>query len=343
MNKTLYLFSLVLVLNLPLSAQTPIWQEDFTSPEGWTLQSNWSIEAMLKFDYSPIIFNFDLSAFSPVIYVDEHSEYLTIKQYLAVWQSMVTTEKAEISILTDEDEVVLWSYELADGFWGHPNGEDIVFPFDEFAGKNIRFRFRSFGPTTGAWLNWIVFNMEISATFENDLCVKSITGPNFRDINEAGAWSVEVINYGQQAQSNYVIELFDMKTDDIVASLTASNVLDPGESSTHALAWTPNEAYNTVLYARVIPIEDDYPANNSSGNHFLRIHPDIEYDLLVWDNDNGIPTILNPGTGNNQEPDEVITDLLDFAGFEYTKLWILPPSLNEFEIILATLGCYCVS
>lgn len=343
MKKTLYLFVLALLLEVPVSAQTPIWQENFQSQGGWTLEDNWSIAGQLLFDWSPIVTNYDLAATSPVISVNENSEVLIINQFLEPWPSSVTTERADISILVDEEEIVLWSYELADGVWGSPTGEDLVFPFDAYAGKDIQFKFRSYGPTTDAWMNWKVFQMEISGTFENDLCAHGITGPNSLEINETGSWFVEVKNFGQQAQSDYIIELYNLKSGDMLGSATANDPLAPGESAVHLVEWIPVEAENTALYANVAAVSDDFQDNNTYGSHFLRIHPDMEYDIYVWDMDNGIPTIIDPEKADVVQPSEAIERALDYAGFSYLTGWDLPSNINDYEVILATLGCYCLS
>ena len=71
--------------------------------------------------------------------------------------------------------------------------------------------------------------------------------------------------------------------------------------------------------------------------------PDIAYSMLVWDNDNGIATIVCPETGDLERPTVVLTRVLDKAGIGYQLVNSLPLSLIEYDVIFISHGNFCLS
>jgi hypothetical protein len=74
----------------------------------------------------------------------------------------------------------------------------------------------------------------------------------------------------------------------------------------------------------------------------LRINPPQEVNILVWDNDNGIETIINPETGVNQQASATIEQNLQEAGLQYSLLEKLPVDLSQYDIVIATMGSHCL-
>jgi len=115
------------------------------------------------------------------------------------------------------------------------------------------------------------------------------------------------------------------------------------EIKSYDFSWTPNAAQNTFLYALIVNDGDEYVLNNSSNGKFLRINPDIECDILVWDNDNDIPSIVDPEKGDVVQPSAGLERAIGFAGLEYDFVNDLPDDLYNYEMIFSTMGCYCLS
>jgi len=88
---------------------------------------------------------------------------------------------------------------------------------------------------------------------------------------------------------------------------------------------------------------DEYDGNNSSKSHFVRINPDFELSILLWDNDNGIETLTCPVHGDVIQPSTALSRVLDEAGFEYTVVHYLPDNLDTYDMVFSTMGCFCVS
>lgn len=342
MKKLIYLLLLVLIFKLPVFAQTNTWFETFNSGEGWTLDPNWTVNGgKLEFYWTPQIPNFDLSAISHVISLPENVYDLTITQYLDVF-SGTGNEFAEIRLMVGGDTVVLWNYNLEEGNWGSSSGEDLTFVVEEYAGQDIQLVFRTYGNDTFNWNWWHIFEVKMSALFENDLSVTDISGPSKVELLETGTWNVEVKNLGSLIQDEFSILLFDLKTGDMIGMIENAGSIDPQQTMNYSFDWYSAAAYNTAFYGMVITNGDQFSPNNVSQSHYIRIEPDMEYDILVWDNDNGILTVVDPEKGDEIEPSKGLMNALDDAGMEFSYVTSLPEDLSDFEMIFSTMGCFCV-
>lgn len=338
-----YLF-LSLLFAGQIAAQTIYWEEDFNYDSGWTLEEeNWYItSSMLQFAWFPDIQNFDLSAISPPIVLNENVHELSILQYLDIW-SPTNYEFAEIIIIHGDEETIIWDYALINGNWGYEGGEEIVFSMEEFAGEEVQFKFRTYGGSTYNWNYWSIYNMKLTAVFDNDLCVENILGPQSLEIGEPATFNVVVKNLGTNPQTGFVIDLFNYRTEEWIGTHEVTEIISNGESFFAPFEWTAGAAQNTSLYAEIHPVLDDFADNNISDGFIVRVNPDIEFSLLVWDHDNDIATIIDPEKGDFIQPDVGITRALDGAGIDYEKVYNLPENLNDYDIVIATMGCYCLS
>lgn len=345
MNKILFTILLSSLWFTGLNAQSPFWTENFSTPEGWTVENNWNITGgMLYFDWNPTIYDFDESAVSPFIQLDGHVEDVVIVQSLEVYNP-TPDEMAEIIIITSEDEFIIWDYELSEGNWGGSSGTEIILPLSEFAGESIQIKFRTYGGTTFNWSWWQIHSISIMATYDYDLTVSNIQGPNNVDVGGAGDWIIEIMNQGTEDIDNYTVSLIDSKSGDIVDELESTAPLEAGQTFIYGLDYSPSLAYNTLIYCKVTADEDQLTLNDLSNGSFLRIEPDIDYKILVWNNDNGIQSIVCPEEGDLITPIEGLTRALDDAGLEYDLYNYLPDAedLQDYDLVLSTLGCYCLS
>jgi len=122
-----------------------------------------------------------------------------------------------------------------------------------------------------------------------------------------------------------------------------SDPINPQSSKYIDFQWQTNQIQNTVLRAAIVLAADDFQMNNISRGHFVRVDPGIECSILFWNSDNGIETITDPEKGDLITPAEGLMRVLDNAGFAYDYKTFLPNNLNDYNIIIATLGCYCLS
>lgn len=327
-----------------MQAQTVYWEENFNSGQGeWTLEDNWTVAAgKLEFYWTPSWTNFDLSAKSPLISLPENIAEITFLQYLDVF-SGTGNEFAEIALHSGSESTVLWNYNLVNGNWGDPSGSELTFPIAEFGGQDVQIEIRTYGIDSYNWNWWDVFEIRMSALFEKDLAVNAIDGPNSVELLEEGTWTVDVKNFGSQPQAGYTVKMFCYKTGNMIGSITVPGIIEPQEILTYSFQWSSNAAFNTAFYGIVELDGDVFEANNISKSKFVRVDPGIDFDILVWDNDNAIQSVTCPEQGDLIEPSTALTRALDVAGYEYTYAVSLPADLNNYEIIFSTMGCYCVS
>ena len=53
-----------------------------------------------------------------------------------------------------------------------------------------------------------------------------------------------------------MVNLLDAKTGIVVDDILVTNSIEPGESMVYGFSWTPNAAYNTIMYGQVAAAED---------------------------------------------------------------------------------------
>lgn len=342
MKNTILIWLLLLFLANRGLGQTPFWIEDFGSPQGWYLEDNWVIaNGKLEFYWSPAINNFDQEALSPLISLDNNVGDLIVTQYLDVF-SGTPDESAEIAIISGNETTVIWDYTLLQGNWGISSGTDILFPLADFAGQDIRIRFRTYGLTTFNWNWWDVYEIKLTAFYDKDLAVHNISGPNSLEILETGTWQVEVKNLGVDPMSDYTVYIYDKKTGNQIGSIIETESLISQETRSYNFDWTSNVAFNTVFYGAVQSETDQFDGNNASQAQFVRIKPDIDFDVLVWDNDNGIQTVTCPEQGDAITPSTGLKRALASADISYDYYSYLPDNLDDYDMIFATMGCFCV-
>ncbi len=327
-----------------LPAQTPYWCETFDIGQGWSLDENWSVaDGKLRFYWSPASINFDLSAVSPVISLDAGTQQISIIQYLDAFNSSSPPETAEIILLCNGTEDILWSHQLSSGNWGQTNGSELMLDISNYGGEDIRIKFRTYGFNTYNWNWWDIFELRLITLFENDVAITQITGPTVMDAHETATWQLAVSNLGSQPQSGFSLNLKSYRYGETIGEMLVEEPLGPQETVSFSFDWTPDTAQNTALFGTVSIQGDEFQDNDRSNGHFVRVRPDMAVNVLVWDHDNAIQTIIDPETGEMLEPSAALMRVLDDAGIMYDYAAGLPANLYDYDIVMATMGCYCVS
>jgi len=346
MKKLVYLSLLMLMLQVSSFSQTAIINENFMQPvNGWEMENNWSQqEGYLMLYYYPIVQNYDLSSRTPEFYVPTNGGNVVFNMFIDVFMSTVTDEKCEIlAVRSNGDEDLIWSYNLSDGAWGSFSGDELSLSLNDYVGETIRLRLRSYGATTGAMWGWFLFNVNFTTWFDYELSAVNISGSSNLLIQEQGSWQVGVKNQGLMPESNFEVELYCYKTGQRIAEGTHSNSLSPGQTTNVTLQWASEQSINTVVYARIISENDQFLNNNKTSGHFVRVEPDMDYNILIWNNDNGISTVVQPETGQLQRPGIGIQKAFQAAGINADYTTNLPANLENYNIVIATMGCYCLS
>lgn len=344
MKKIIPLLALLAVMHLPLHSQTVYWTENFDFGGEWTLQDNWHIsEGKLHFFWHPQVINFDLVATSPAIQLVDEAETLKVRQFLEIYGSSTPSEMAEIILVAAGEEHLLWSHALSAGSWGASYGSNLELDVSAFAGQTVYFKFRTHGPATYQWNKWEIFELQLLATFGHDLAAYNISGPKAIDAANGGTWTLEVRNLGTQSQSAFTVSMYSHKFGDLLGTVDVEETIHPQQSINVDFEWVPEFAHNTLLYAEVSSPVDEFSGNDISANHFVRVGPDFDFNVLLWNNDNGINTVICPDQGDLVRPTVVLGRALNNAGITYQLVNSLPANLSGYDIVIASLGCYCLS
>lgn len=345
MKKLLLLLTFFILLILPGFGQTMIWDEEFLEmPPGWDFEGNWGVEnSNLLLYYYPITENFDFHAESYEVDIPANGGELTISQFVDVYLSHVTNEKTEITITHSGGEDVLWTYELLNGAWGSYGGVDLSFDMEAYAGETVKLKFRSWGATTGSLWGWYIYSVNLLATFDHELTAVEISGPTNLYPNVDGNWQVEVKNIGLETENGFMVKLYSYKEEGDVAMVEFDQTISPGETVSVDFTWSSEVLHNTCMYADIISETDEYLVNNRTEDHFLRIEPEYDYIVLLWNNDNGIETIFNPETGIKEQAHKSLVRALNIAGIPYDLVQSLPNDLSGYDLVISTMGTYCLS
>ncbi len=191
--------------------------------------------------------------------------------------------------------------------------------------------------------NWNIFNISLLTNFNNDLAVTAISGPNNIPYGQGGSWSFTVANPGSLSQDFFEVSFRDIKNCFLPSYLQVNELLLPGQSMDLNFVINYPGQMNTVVYARVELPNDDFPDNNNSSKLFLRVEPEMEFDILVWDNDNSVATIIDPEYGDFVGAEAGIIGALSDAGIDFDLSLVLPDDLIEYDMILCTMGPWCRS
>jgi hypothetical protein len=341
MKKFLVLFVCFLsIFSIPLFAETIYWEETFDYNTGeWSLEQNWTIaDGKLELYWYPTVSPYDLSAISPLISLPFNVGDLVVTQYVNVFS--IVNEVAEIIINHDGIQQVLWSYEMINGNWGSEGGTDIIFPLTDFAGEDIQVEFRSHGNSTYNINWWSIFNVAVTALFDNDMVALGVEGPTNLQPGTSGSWTASVRNGGLLEQTEYTVELCKYGGD-VVSSIQVYEPLQPGETADFDFDWMPVDQENTGIYCTVQLAADEYNDNNISDCSYLRVAEPQNYEVLVWDNDNE-SDYYHPETGAYLGTEMGIKEALDKNGISYTSTTYLPEDLTTYDAIFIALGIYCV-
>ncbi len=345
MQKLVYLLLLIFLAQVTAFSQTAIIDEDFFDPlSDWEMEGNWmQEEGYLMLYYYPIVEDYDYSTYTPEFEVPVNGGDVIINCFIDVYQANTTDEVCEVSVMYGEQEEILWSHNLTEGAWGEIAGTDITLPMDDFIGETVKIRMRSYGSSTSALWGWFVFNVNFTTWFEHELCAMELSGPTNLDIMEEGLWQVKIKNQGLNTESDFNVNLFSQKDNQSIAYGSFDGDLNSGETGYVDIVWATENVHNTVLYAKIDSPMDQFENNDYSNGRFLRIESDAEYNILFWDNDNGIESVEQPETGILQEPHAGLLKAFQVSGINMEFVNSLPDNLEEYDIVVTTMGCYCLS
>lgn len=146
--------------------------------------------------------------------------------------------------------------------------------FASYVGSNRHIVFKhGLGGTSRAIY---IDNIQVDNYYSHDLAALSPEGSKVGAIGKAMEFSITISNKGSQAQDSYSVQLCKYPSLEVLSQKDVDSSLAAGESITHLLQWTPDQAFEQMICAKVLSLEDEYLSNNSSqpisidvGNHFV--------------------------------------------------------------------------
>jgi hypothetical protein len=344
MKKLIYTLIAFLVLQSAAISQTAIISEDFSSPVGWEMEGNWVQEdGYLMLYYYPIVDDYDFSAYTNAFDVPAGGGEVVISTFLDVYLANVTDERCIISVVAGDNETELWNRPLSEGPYGDFQGTDLTLSLDDFSGQNVQLRFRSYGASTNALWGWFIFNINLTTWFDHELSALQINGPSHLDVSQEGIWEVKVKNQGLSQETGFAVNLHSYKSTEVIATEIYNGSLGSGETTIVNLSYAPDRVHNTVLYATIDAPTDQFVNNNITSGSFLRVKPEAEYNILFWDNDNGIESVESPESGQLQQPHVGLMKSLQLSGIAFDYEYDLPEDLQAYDLVITTMGNYCLS
>lgn len=112
---------------------------------------------------------------------------------------------------------------------------------------------------------------------QNDLAALSITGSSTPTMGVAVAYTVNVFNWGSQAQNTYQVKLFKQGNIEIASS--PGIAIGAGQTVPVSVTWTPDAEGAVTIYGKVVLTDDQNNINDQSPSITVTVQPP---GLLVY-------------------------------------------------------------
>ncbi|MDD4035457.1 MAG: carboxypeptidase regulatory-like domain-containing protein [Candidatus Cloacimonetes bacterium] len=106
----------------------------------------------------------------------------------------------------------------------------------------------------------------------DDLSATSISGNRTPSVNSPTVYNINIRNRGVNPQSTYVVQLID--ADDTVLGSADGVALNPGETHSFAITWTPDTEGPMQLRGKVILATDQNPQNDYTSYYQITVMPE---------------------------------------------------------------------
>jgi len=177
------------------------------------------------------------------------------------------------------------------------------------------------------WIDNIIFPP--TTTSENDLAVKSISGPGFVYTHDSAVYEITVKNYGTNDQSDYTLKLYQNE-DIILETIQIEETIVSEQEKIHKIVWiipADEPTGVTYLHALVEAQTDDDLENNSSSTVPVEVLPFQAVEVTVGYGDEPINwTPFNFYFNNN-----LTESLYFFAEMQYSGIIYAVSYSNDFD------------
>jgi hypothetical protein len=109
-----------------------------------------------------------------------------------------------------------------------------------------------------------VDNIRIESLLQDDLAALSIVGNTTPNVGAISNYTIEVFNWGLNAQDDYQVKLF--KQGEIELASTTGPPIAGNSQALVTIPWEPSQVENTFLYAKIVLADDEDISNNQTQN-----------------------------------------------------------------------------
>ncbi len=116
---------------------------------------------------------------------------------------------------------------------------------------------------------------------QNDLAVVGISGNSTPTSGVITPYTVQVHNWGSNAQTTYQVKLFNAAG--VEQSAVAGPTVTPGQTVDVSLNWTPGDPGPSYIYAKVFLDGDQNSLNDQSANYNVSVNPQGVFSFVIGD------------------------------------------------------------
>jgi hypothetical protein len=186
--------------------------------------------------------------------VDDFSFFIRTyaDDFIDEWELLISTTVPEPDAFTD-------MLDSGDGYLG--NFVQKSYNLDNYDGETIYVAFHYI--STDGWAIYVDdVNLPTVHTFENDIMIKSLTGPGLNTMYMEEAYTVTIKNMGSYPQMDYSVSLVDQLGQ--VAATASGDFLIPGQETTLTIPWMPEAMGSFEMQAVINLTTDENPYNDTS-------------------------------------------------------------------------------
>ncbi|MDZ4181941.1 MAG: carboxypeptidase regulatory-like domain-containing protein [Candidatus Cloacimonadaceae bacterium] len=146
---------------------------------------------------------------------------------------------------------------------------EYVVSFGAYAGTGRHIAFKLDSAMT--WSNVYLDNVMLEVIPQNDLAATAVLGNSTPSVGNATNYTVNVYNWGSNAQTNYTVKLFN--ANDVELATAPGIAVNPGQTAAVSLSWTPTTQGPTSIYGKVFLTGDQNPLNDASPAYPITVMP----------------------------------------------------------------------
>jgi len=183
------------------------------------------------------------------------------------WAKGATSYSLSVGIIADPADAATYTQvasQTLTATWA-----EYVVSFQAYAGQGHYMAFKHGNASTSQSI--YIDDVVIEVTPQNDLAAISIAGNSTPSVGVASTFTVNLLNWGTNPQSNYAVKLYN--GDNLELASVPGPQIDPGLAAQVAVSWTPSIAGDIAIYGKVVLTGDQNSLNDQTPNLNVSVQP----------------------------------------------------------------------